>query len=90
MKRYARPLAVAASVLVGLVALLFLLVVPVKVSFDNASSSVNCGTAFNGAPISRACPDAQTTRKMWSFALLALGAAGTVGGLAVRRATSRR
>jgi hypothetical protein len=92
MTRLVRPrvLVVAASTLAGLVALLFLLVVPVTVSFDNFGSSVNCGTAFNGDPISLSCPDAQSTRQVWTLALLGLGVAGVVGGLVVPRVRARR
>jgi len=64
----------------------------VCVSFDTSDgeASVACGTAFTADPVSRACPDAQTTRQWWSFGLLAAGVAGGVGGLVVRRTGAPR
>ncbi|EOD70355.1 hypothetical protein [Amycolatopsis vancoresmycina] len=91
MNRLARLVVVAASALLGLVALLLLLVVPVKITFDAGQGlEVNCGTAFNAHPISLACPDAQSTRQTWSFGLLAFSVVGLVGGLVVPRVLSRR
>lgn len=87
-----RVLVVAASALAVLGALLLLLMLPVSVSFDTSAgeASVACGTAFTADPVSRACPDAQTTRQWWGFGLLAAGVAGGVGGLVVPRVRARR